>query len=76
LIDSAGNAGPTVWWAGHVVGGWAQRQTGEIVTGLLDDVGTDAERAITAEAQQVQDWLGDVRLPSGVLPPYQRSLVA
>jgi hypothetical protein len=76
LIDSAGNAGPTVWWAGQVVGGWAQGQDGQIVTGLLEDVGTDAERAITAEAQRVRSWLGDARLPSGVLPPYQRSLVA
>ena len=26
-----GNAGPTVWWDGRVVGGWAQRRDGEIV---------------------------------------------
>jgi len=26
-----GNVGPTVWWAGRVVGGWAQRAAGEVV---------------------------------------------
>ncbi len=31
LFDSNGNAGPTVWWDGRVVGGWSQRRDGEIV---------------------------------------------
>ncbi len=26
LFDSVGNAGPTVWWDGRVVGGWSQRK--------------------------------------------------
>jgi hypothetical protein len=45
LFDSNGNAGPTVWWQGRVVGGWAQRKDGEIVVRLLEDVGREAERA-------------------------------
>src|SRR5215218_8960306 len=36
LFDSAGNAGPTVWWDGRVVGGWSQRRDGEIVYRLLE----------------------------------------
>ena len=39
LFDSSGNAGPTVWWEGRVVGGWSQRPDGEIVFELLEDVG-------------------------------------
>ncbi len=31
LFDRNGNAGPTVWANGRVVGRWAQRRTGEIV---------------------------------------------
>jgi hypothetical protein len=39
LFDRTGNVGPTVWWAGEVGGGWAQRADGEIVWRLLADVG-------------------------------------
>ena len=44
LFDTNGNAGPTVWWDGRVVGGWSQRRDGEIVYRLLEDVGADARR--------------------------------
>ena len=71
-FDSNGNAGPTIWWDGRVVGGWSQRRDGEIVFELLEDVGADAVRAVEAEAARVADWLGDVRFPPGFLPPFQR----
>ena len=48
LFDRNGNAGPTVWWDGRVVGGWSQRRDGEIVYRLLEDVGSEAERAVAA----------------------------
>ena len=32
LFDRNGNAGPTIWVNGRVVGGWAQRRSGEVVT--------------------------------------------
>jgi hypothetical protein len=76
LFDSNGNAGPTVWWDGRVVGGWSQRRDGEIVYRLLEDVGTEAERAVEAEAERVAAWLGDVRFSPGFLPPFQRELAA
>jgi DNA glycosylase AlkZ-like len=76
LFDSSGNAGPTVWWDGRVVGGWSQRRDGEIVYRLLEDVGSDAEAAVEAEAGQLEGWLGDVRLSPGFLPPFQRALTA
>jgi hypothetical protein len=76
LFDSVGNAGPTVWWGGRVVGGWSQRPDGEIVVGLLEDVGSEAEAAIETEAARVRSWLGDVRFSPGFLPPYQRSLAS
>jgi hypothetical protein len=76
LFDSNGNAGPTVWWDGRVVGGWSQRRDGEIVYRLLEDVGSDAESAVEAEAGRLEAWLGDVRLSPGFLPPFQRALAA
>jgi hypothetical protein len=74
LFDSNGNAGPTVWWDGRVVGGWSQRRDGEIVFELLEDVGGDAVRAVEAEAARVAAWLGGVRFSPGFLPPFQRAL--
>jgi hypothetical protein len=76
LFDSAGNAGPTVWWDGRVVGGWSQRRDGEIVYRLLEDVGSHAEAAVEAEAERLAAWLGEVRLSPGFLPPFQRALSA
>jgi hypothetical protein len=76
LFDRNGNAGPTVWWEGRVVGGWSQRRDGEIVFRLLEDVGGDAVRAVETEAERLADWLGDVRFAPGFLPPFQRELVA
>jgi winged helix DNA-binding protein len=76
LFDRNGNAGPTVWWDGRVVGGWSQRRDGEIVVRLLDDVGSDAERAVERETERLSSWLGDVRLSPGFLPPFQRALGA
>ena len=74
LFDSNGNAGPTVWWGGRVVGGWSQRKDGEIVWELLEDVGADARSAVGAEAARLAAWLGDIRLSPGFLPPFQRAL--
>jgi hypothetical protein len=76
LFDSNGNAGPTVWWDGRVVGGWSQRADGEIVYRLLEDVGADAAEAIASEASRLREWLGDVRFKPGFLPPFQRELAA
>ena len=39
LFDSNGNAGPTIWADGRIVGGWAILDGGQVVTGLLEDVG-------------------------------------
>ena len=76
VFDSTGNAGPTVWWDGRVVGGWSQRRDGEIVFKLLEDVGRDVVAAVEAEAGRVGSWLGEVRFSPGFLPPFQRELAA
>ncbi len=76
LFDRNGNAGPTVWWGGRVVGGWAQRQDGEIAYRLLEDVGADAEAAVAAEAESLARWLGDVRVTPRFRTPLERELAA
>ena len=62
LFDRTGNVGPTVWWDGRIVGGWAHRADGEVVWRLLEDVGADATAAVAAAAEQLAARLGPVRL--------------
>jgi hypothetical protein len=57
LFDRAGNAGPTVWWDGRIVGGWTQLPDGEVVWGLLDDVGAGGRRAVEQAVDRLQAWL-------------------
>ena len=76
LFDRSGNIGPTVWWEGRIVGGWAQRKDGEVVARLLEDAGADAAAAIAAEAARLRDWLGDVRVTPRFRTPLERELVA
>ncbi|MFF5257590.1 winged helix DNA-binding domain-containing protein [Actinomadura viridis] len=74
LFDRSGNIGPTVWWEGRVVGGWAQRGDGEIALRLLEDVGAEAEAAIEAEAGRIGRWCGDVRVTPRFRTPLEREL--
>jgi hypothetical protein len=76
LFDRNGNAGPAVWWDGRVVGGWAQRRTGEVVLRLLEDVGADATAAIDQDAARLADWLGPVRVTPRFRTPLERELIA
>lgn len=74
LFDRNGNAGPTVWANGEVVGGWAQRPDGTVAVGLLRDVPTATRRAIDREAQRLADWIGPVGLRFRFPSPYEKEL--
>jgi hypothetical protein len=74
LFDRTGNIGPAVWWDGRIVGGWAQRPGGEIVVRLLEDVGADAEAAVSAETERLTVWLGDARVTPRFRTPLEREL--
>ena len=76
LFDRNGNAGPTIWLDGQVVGGWAQRATGEVVLRLLEDVGADATAAIEAEAARLTAWLTPLRVTPRFRTPLERELIA
>jgi hypothetical protein len=62
LFDRNGNASPTVWWEGRIVGGWAQAPGGEIRTRLLEDVGAEGEAAIEREAAGLAARVGAATL--------------
>ena len=62
LFDANGNAGPTAWWDGRVVGGWRQDEAGEVVLQLLEDVGAEGLRALEEEAGRLTKWLAGTRV--------------
>jgi hypothetical protein len=70
LFDTSGNAGPTVWWEGRIVGGWRQADDGEVELQVLDDIGADGRRAVEAEASRLTDWFAGTR----VLPRFPSPL--
>lgn len=76
LFDTNGNAGPTIWCDGRIVGGWGQRRDGEIVVEFLEDVGADATAAIHAEAERLSNWLGPIRITPRFRTPLERLLTA
>ncbi|MFD3455838.1 winged helix DNA-binding domain-containing protein [Streptomyces sp. NPDC058691] len=75
-FDRSGNIGPTVWWNGRVVGGWAQRADGTVVHRLLTDPGREAAAAIEAEADRLRGWLGGTRVTPRFRTPLERELSA
>jgi hypothetical protein len=74
LFDRSGNAGPTVWVDGRVVGGWAHRPDGGIAVALLEDVGLGARRAIDREAERLSAWIGDLRIVPRFRTPIELEL--
>jgi Winged helix DNA-binding domain len=62
VFDSTGNAGPTAWWNGRIVGGWGQDADGRVQLRLLEDIGKDGKRALSQQADALTEWLDGVRV--------------
>ena len=56
LFDTSGNAGPTAWWDGRIVGGWRQSDTGEVELQMVEDAGSEGRRALEHEAARLTEW--------------------
>jgi hypothetical protein len=69
-FDRMGNAGPTIWVDGQVVGAWVQAPDGELRTHLFVDVGRERRAEIERRAHEVGQMIGDtrftVRFPSRI----------
>lgn len=76
LFDCTGNAGPTVWVDGRVVGGWAQRPDGSVGIRMLDDVGQEAAALAEGLAARLSAWLGPARVTPKFRTPLERELAA
>jgi hypothetical protein len=75
LFDTNGNAGPTIWLDGRVVGGWAQRRDGEVPFELLEDVGRDARRLVEETGAALKIWLGPLRFVPRFRTPLEKELI-
>jgi hypothetical protein len=75
VFDTAGNGGPTVWVDGRIVGGWAQRKTGEVVFRLLEDVGAERAQEVAERAGDLERVLGDARVVVRFPGPLDKELV-
>jgi hypothetical protein len=75
LFDRNGNAGPTVWFNGRIVGGWAQQSDGTVVVQLLEKVDSWASDKIAGEARRLTTWLGPARIKPRFRTPVEKALV-
>jgi hypothetical protein len=75
LFDRNGNAGPTVWVNGRVVGAWAQAEEGEVVVELFARLDAATRARLDAERERLAAWLGDVRIRPRFATPLGKELV-
>lgn len=76
LFDTNGNIGPTVWVDGRVVGGWAVRPDGEVITRLLEDIGGELADLVAARAGELTTWLDGTPVLPRFRTPLERDLGA
>jgi hypothetical protein len=74
VFDRAGNAVPTVWKEGRVVGAWGQRKDGGVVYGLFEPIGQEAEAQIDQQARRLEDFLEGEYVAPGIRTAFTRSL--
>lgn len=72
VFDRNGNAGPTVWVDGRVVGAWRQDADGRVQLVLLESVGRRASEALEARADELTAWLDGVRISPRFPSPASR----
>lgn len=74
LFDRNGNAGPTVWMDGRVVGGWTQRTSGEIAYRLFDDEAKARGSEVENLASRLEAFYGNIRHKPRFPAPLQKEL--
>ncbi|HUW11447.1 MAG TPA: winged helix DNA-binding domain-containing protein [Anaerolineae bacterium] len=76
VFDRAGNALPTVWVNGRVVGAWDQRESdGSVVFGLFEPVSEREQALLLEKARGLGAFLGDTFIkPAFFHTPFTRAL--
>lgn len=76
LFDRNGNAGPTIWSSGRVVGGWGLREDGDAVYDLFEDVGSEVEALVASQAAALEEWLDGVTVTPRFRSPHHKELTS
>lgn len=73
IFDRAGNAVPTVWANGRIVGAWGQRKDGSVIYGLFEPVDGGEAALLADEARRLEVFLGGEYLPPRYRTPFTRA---
>jgi hypothetical protein len=76
VFDRNGNAGPTIWIDGKVVGGWAQRPDGEIIFDLHRQLSRKQRTMLEEAASRLVGFVGETRFRVRFPSPNQKRLLA
>lgn len=76
LFDRFGNAGPTVWADGRIVGGWGQRAGGTIGYELTSTISGHHQQLLDTAVDRMQTALDGVVVRPRFPAPLQRDLAA
>lgn len=74
LFDRFGNAGPTIWADGRVVGGWVQRADGGVAVELTAALDQEHQRLLGEAISELVDCVGDVVVRPRFPAPIQKQL--
>jgi len=76
LFDRNGNAGPTAWWDGRIVGGWTQGESGEVILQPLERISPEGVDELERQAAELTTWLAGRRVLPMFPTPLAKSLAA
>jgi len=75
VFDRSGNAGPTAWWDGRIVGGWHQDGDARVQLQLLEDPGRDGRKALQQRAAELTAWLDGTQIRPRFPSPLSKTAV-
>lgn len=73
VFDRNGNAGPTAWVDGRVVGGWVHDDGGRVQLRLTADIDKGARKALQHKADELTAWLDGVQIKPRFPSPLTKS---
>ena len=74
IFDRNGNGGQTVWWDGHIVGGWYREVDGGVGLLLLEKIPQRAAAGLRRRAEEMAAWLGPVKATPGYPAPFMKTV--
>jgi hypothetical protein len=74
IFDRAGNAVPTVWVNGQVVGAWGQQQDGKVIQRFFKQVGAQSQALLGEKAERLARFLAVEVIPQRSHTSFTRTL--